>query len=347
MRTLHEGGDNVRQRLVAGPASYGEVTLRRGMTASFDLWDWCGLVARDPGVRADATVVLLEPDGEAERARFLLHRCLPVRLRAPRLDAVDGVVAIEELRLACEALTLDRPGRKPPAGPEAKAELFEPPEHRRGAAAPRRRAVQPGAPAGHPRARTAARRCASGSTSTRARTATCGACTEPIAALAGAPARGVPLGHLQLRRADRRRSRRSSTCSPPTAGRCARRCAFTLLEGQPTRRAPYVALAPVRAGARVLDHAARRRGRDDRRRARGDADVRRPPEPSVSKKTRSPGWMPRGRRRRPCRPGRTSSAAARCRRTGRPRPSARSSRTRPGRCPPTRTACRSARAPQR
>ena len=115
VRTLHEGGDNVRQRLIAGPASYGEVTLRRGMTASFDLWDWCGLVARDPGVRADARGGPARPRRRDRAGGFLLHRCLPVRMRAPRLDAVDGVVAIEELRLACESLTLDRPGRKPPA----------------------------------------------------------------------------------------------------------------------------------------------------------------------------------------------------------------------------------------
>jgi len=144
VRALREGGDNVRQRLVAGPASYGEVTLRRGMTGSFDLWDWCGLVARDPGIRADARVILLAPDGETERARFLLHRCLPVRLRAPRLDAVDGVVAIEELRLACEALTLDRPGRKPPAGPKVKAELLEPASS---GVEPKRRLVVPFNPA--------------------------------------------------------------------------------------------------------------------------------------------------------------------------------------------------------
>ena len=143
VRALREGGDNVRQRLVPGPASYGEVTLRRGMTPSLDLWDWCALVSRDPGVRADARVILLDETGAEERVRFLLHRCLPVRLRAPRLDAVDGVVAIEELQLACEALTLDRPGRKPPAGPKAKAELLVPP----GAGVePRRRVAFPSNP---------------------------------------------------------------------------------------------------------------------------------------------------------------------------------------------------------
>jgi phage tail-like protein len=125
VRALREGGDTARQRLLAGPASYGEVTLRRGMTASFDLWDWCALVMRDPGVRADARVVVLSPGGDEVRARFLLERCLPVRMRAPRLDALDGVVAIEELRLACESVQLERPGRKPPPRPKARAELVE------------------------------------------------------------------------------------------------------------------------------------------------------------------------------------------------------------------------------
>ena len=129
VRTLHEGGEPDRQRLLAGAASYGEVTLRRGMTDSHDLWDWCALVMRDPGVRADARVVLLAPDGEGERAAFRLARCLPVRLKAPRLDAVGGVIAIEELRLACEALALERPGRalEPPS--RARAELVELEEH--------------------------------------------------------------------------------------------------------------------------------------------------------------------------------------------------------------------------
>jgi phage tail-like protein len=128
VRTLREGGDNARQRLLVGPASYGEVTLRRGMTASLDLWDWCGAVMRDPSLRADARVIMLASDGETEQARFRLSRCLPVRLRAPSLHATDGVVAIEELRLACEALAPE--GAAHPAAPEVKAELRELDERR-------------------------------------------------------------------------------------------------------------------------------------------------------------------------------------------------------------------------
>lgn len=126
VRSLREGGNNAGPVLLAGPASYGEVTLRRGMTESFDLWDWFGAVMGDPSLRADAVVTVLAPDHEAVNARFRLRRCLPVRLKAPRLDAVDGVVAIEELQLACEAVRLERPGAPslPPAA-ERKAELHE------------------------------------------------------------------------------------------------------------------------------------------------------------------------------------------------------------------------------
>jgi phage tail-like protein len=123
VRSLREGGNNAGPVLLTGPASYGEVTLRRGMTESFDLWDWCGAVMRDPSLRADAVVTVLAPDHDAVNARFRLRRCLPVRLKAPRLDAVDGVVAIEELQLACEALAVD--GAALPAAPKRKAELHE------------------------------------------------------------------------------------------------------------------------------------------------------------------------------------------------------------------------------
>jgi phage tail-like protein len=116
------------QRLLAGAASYGRVTLRRGMTPTFDLWDWSAAVLRDRTLRADARVVMLAGDGATERARFRLRRCLPTRLRAPALNALEGAVAIEELELACEELTLERPDAPPPAGPpepRAQAELID------------------------------------------------------------------------------------------------------------------------------------------------------------------------------------------------------------------------------
>jgi phage tail-like protein len=109
-KTIREGGNNVTQIRLTGPLSYGQLTLKRGMTATFDLWDWMAAVSTRPALRADAEVVVLGADGHTERVRFLLSRCLPVKVKAPPLNARDGLVAIEELGLVYERLTLKRPG---------------------------------------------------------------------------------------------------------------------------------------------------------------------------------------------------------------------------------------------
>lgn len=106
VKTIREGGANDRQIRLNGPVSYGQLTLKRGMTEGFDLWRWFRDSVADPRLRADAEVVLLAPDGATVRARFSLARCVPVKLKAPGLNARDGQIAIEELQMAYETLTL-------------------------------------------------------------------------------------------------------------------------------------------------------------------------------------------------------------------------------------------------
>lgn len=111
-KTIREGGNNTRQIRLVGPVTYGQLTLKRGMTPSFDLWRWF-TAALEPGkvrTRGETTVVLLAPDGRTERARFVLKRCLPVKLKAPALNGKDGTVAIEEMQIAYESLALVPPG---------------------------------------------------------------------------------------------------------------------------------------------------------------------------------------------------------------------------------------------
>ena len=110
VKTIREGGNNGRQHRLTGPLNFGQLTLKRGMTTSFDLWDWFAAVLENPGLRADAEVVLLAVNGSKERARFILSRCVPVKLKAPPLNAKDGMVAVEELQLAYESLHLKKPG---------------------------------------------------------------------------------------------------------------------------------------------------------------------------------------------------------------------------------------------
>jgi len=115
IKTIREGGNNNAQIRMLGPMSYGQITLKRGMTDSFDLWDWFNKLVQAPSValreslRGEVTVVLNAADGVTERARFALSRCLPVKLKAPSLNAKDGMIAIEEMQLVYETMTREKP----------------------------------------------------------------------------------------------------------------------------------------------------------------------------------------------------------------------------------------------
>ncbi len=109
VKTIREGGNNGRQIRLTGPLTFGQVTMKRGMTSNLELWDWFNLMLSDQSLRADAEVVIFAADGETERARFQLSRCVPVKLKSPPLSAKDGAVAIEELQIAYEKLTLKKP----------------------------------------------------------------------------------------------------------------------------------------------------------------------------------------------------------------------------------------------
>jgi phage tail-like protein len=109
VKTIREGGANDRQIRLNGMVSYGQLVLKRGMTSTFDLWTWFRDSVNDPRLRANAEIILLAVDGQTERARFVLTRCVPIKLKAPALNAKDGQIAIEELQVAYETLTFKRP----------------------------------------------------------------------------------------------------------------------------------------------------------------------------------------------------------------------------------------------
>jgi phage tail-like protein len=106
VKTIREGGANDRAIRVANIVNYANLTLKRGMTNNLDLWKWFQRTVADPALRANAEVVMMSPDGKSERARFQLHRCIPIKLKAPALNAKDGGFAIEEFQMAYEKFEL-------------------------------------------------------------------------------------------------------------------------------------------------------------------------------------------------------------------------------------------------
>jgi phage tail-like protein len=106
-KTIREGGRNTGPVHMAGGVGYGQLSLKRGMTANFDLWNWFEAVASpgNGGLRGSADIVMLAGDG-TQQAQFRLTGCLPIKLKAPALNAKEGLIAIEEMAIVYESMTL-------------------------------------------------------------------------------------------------------------------------------------------------------------------------------------------------------------------------------------------------
>jgi phage tail-like protein len=112
-KTLEVGGVNDRQIHLIGPVTYGQLTLKRGMTSNLQLWQWFAQGTRPGSVlTAHGEITLWTADG-APAIQFTLNGCLPTRLRAPGFNARDGLVAIEELALVYQNVVTAAPGGSP------------------------------------------------------------------------------------------------------------------------------------------------------------------------------------------------------------------------------------------
>jgi phage tail-like protein len=114
LKTIKEGGNNGEQIHLAGPMTYGQLSLKRGMTKNFDLWDWFESVQNQRNLRVDGEVQILSslrtsrdqnPPGKKNKdVVFKLSNCVPMKMVAPSLNAKDGEIAIEEIQIAYERL---------------------------------------------------------------------------------------------------------------------------------------------------------------------------------------------------------------------------------------------------
>lgn len=104
-KTIREGGNNLQPVHLVGKVSYGKLSLKRGMTGSYDLWRWFEQTHKRRALRASGEVIMLSSD-RRETLRFELTGCLPTKISAPSLNALSGQHAIEEMQLVYETLNL-------------------------------------------------------------------------------------------------------------------------------------------------------------------------------------------------------------------------------------------------
>jgi phage tail-like protein len=102
-----EGADRVNTaRKLPGLAKYPNVTLKRGITGSTDLFEWWKSLRDGQVVRRNVTITLLDEQRQAVY-RWLLRSAWPVKIEGPTLNASGNEVAIETLELAHEGLEIE------------------------------------------------------------------------------------------------------------------------------------------------------------------------------------------------------------------------------------------------
>ncbi len=100
-----DGSDKSGVRKLPGLTRYSNVTLKRGITSSLELYLWHRSVAE--GRMGDARknlILILQDEASRDVARFMLRNAWPVRYEAPSFSATGNEVAIESLELTHEGL---------------------------------------------------------------------------------------------------------------------------------------------------------------------------------------------------------------------------------------------------
>lgn len=95
-------------RKLPGLAKYGNVTLKRGIMGTLDLYEWLNQV-RQGSAEARRTVVvqLLNEDRSEVVLTWKFLNAFPVKYTGPTLNGKGTDVAIEELTLAVEGMQLE------------------------------------------------------------------------------------------------------------------------------------------------------------------------------------------------------------------------------------------------
>jgi phage tail-like protein len=101
-----EGNMDITVTKIPGLKKFGDITLKRGYTADNSLWTWRQHLMNGEAIRYDGAILLLDEKRDAVLTWNFIN-ALPKKISAPAFNAKTNEVAIEELVLAVEGLTLD------------------------------------------------------------------------------------------------------------------------------------------------------------------------------------------------------------------------------------------------
>ncbi|MFD0689868.1 phage tail protein [Actinomadura fibrosa] len=100
-----QGGDNTTSYKLPGRTSYSDISLKWGLTASTELWDWRQQIVLGTVVRSNGSIVVFDLDNSTEVARWNFVNAWPTKWESSAFTAKGGDISIDTLVLAHEGLT--------------------------------------------------------------------------------------------------------------------------------------------------------------------------------------------------------------------------------------------------
>jgi phage tail-like protein len=98
-----EGHESPHVRKLPGLNKFGNVTLKRGITDSMNLYKWYKDVVAGKIERQDVTIVVLDEIG-GDKARFEIREAWPIKYDPMDLNAKGNDVSIETMELVNEGI---------------------------------------------------------------------------------------------------------------------------------------------------------------------------------------------------------------------------------------------------
>ena len=98
-----EGDEPRHVRKLPGLNKYGNVTLKRGVTYSMDIYNWHKSIVDGKTDRKTVAIVVLDEEGK-DKARFQITEAWPIKYDPMDLNAKGNDVSIETLELVNEGV---------------------------------------------------------------------------------------------------------------------------------------------------------------------------------------------------------------------------------------------------
>ncbi len=101
-KVMGPGGQQI-VRKIPGRLKWDNITLKRGITSSMDMWEWRKQVedGNVDGARMNGSIMMYDQTG-GEVARWNFERGWPSKLTGPSIKSDDNAIGVEELTIVHE-----------------------------------------------------------------------------------------------------------------------------------------------------------------------------------------------------------------------------------------------------